>query len=77
MTRKIKKEPVKMLQEVDTEMIHIKGWIADKEFKDNINNSHLTYQKVYDYAKKLSLECKVAIRSVADGDTHIMKVYKK
>lgn len=70
------KEPIKML-DVDTNIIKRQGWMLDKIFEDEIDNSLETYQKAINYAKKLAVQFNVAVRSVTHKQSHYMEVYRK
>lgn len=72
-----KKQPLKMLENIDTEMIIKQGWMLDKMFMDEVDKSHETYQQAMSYAKKPSAQFNVAIRSVTDKDSHFLEVYRK
>ncbi len=69
-------EPIKML-DVDTSIIKQQGWMLNKIFEDEVNNSLETYQKAIIYVKRLAVQFNVAIRSVTNNDSHFMEVYRK
>ena len=72
-----KETVIKMLEDMDTDMIKRQGWMLDKMFADKVDKSLDTYQEAMDYAKKLSAQFNVAIRSVTHDESHFMEVYRK
>ena len=70
-------KPVKILDNMDTDIIQKQGWRLNKIFNDDVSNSHETYKKAVDYAKILSAQFNVAIRSVTHKDAHFLEVYRK
>jgi len=69
--------PFKLLDNVDTDIIRKQGWMLDRMYTDDVVNSHETYQKAVDYAKVLSAQFNVAIRSVTHNNSHFLEVYRK
>ncbi|MDH3609596.1 MAG: hypothetical protein OEQ24_10200 [Gammaproteobacteria bacterium] len=66
-----------MLDNIDTDIIQKQGWMLDRMFNDDVANSHETYQKAVDYAKILSAQFNVALRSVTHNNSHFLEVYRK
>ncbi len=70
-------KPVKILDNMDTDIIQKQGWRLNKIFNDEVDNSRETYQKAIDYAKILSAQFNVAMRSVTHNNSHFLEVYRK
>ena len=68
---------VRLLENLDTDLIQRQGWKLDKMFEEDVNKAEETYNKAMKYAEILSAQCKVALRTVTHKESVFMEVYKK
>ncbi len=65
------------LEHYDANMIQSEGWRLDRIFEDDKRNSTLVYNKGIEYAKKLSVQCSIGVRTVMHNRSVFVEVYRK